>query len=67
MPERVAFIFGWDAARAAAMVAGEPEAVRLAIVIAAFAREIAAVGPLDRELFRAAAKRAGQQTGAELR
>src|SRR5262249_14472449 len=59
IPERVAFIFEWDAARAAELVRNEPDGAR---AVAAFSDAIAAAGPLDRESFRAAAQRASEQT-----
>jgi glutamyl-tRNA synthetase/nondiscriminating glutamyl-tRNA synthetase len=60
IPERVAFIFAWEPAGAAALVAAEPDGAR---VVAAFAAAIASHGPLDREAFRAAATRTREQTG----
>jgi nondiscriminating glutamyl-tRNA synthetase len=60
IPERVAFIFDWDAARAKALVEQEPDGPR---AVAAFAAEIDTIGPLDRETFRAAAARAREKTG----
>jgi nondiscriminating glutamyl-tRNA synthetase len=60
IPERVAFIFDWDAARAAELVRAEPDGAR---AVRAFADEIATLGPLDREAFRAAAGRARDRTG----
>ena len=60
MPDRVAFVFDWDAARAAELVREEPDGPR---AVAAFARAVAAEGPLDRERFRAAAARAREETG----
>jgi glutamyl-tRNA synthetase/nondiscriminating glutamyl-tRNA synthetase len=60
IPERVAFVFDWDARRAADFLLAEPEghgAVR------AFAEEIANAGPLDREGFRAAVNRVKDRTG----
>jgi glutamyl-tRNA synthetase/nondiscriminating glutamyl-tRNA synthetase len=59
IPERVAFIFDWDASRAAALVRAEPDGAR---AVQAFAEEIAPVGPLDRDAFRAAAARAREKT-----
>jgi glutamyl/glutaminyl-tRNA synthetase len=59
IPERVAFIFDWDAARAAPLVAAEPDGAR---AVAAFAGAIADAGPLDRDSFRAAAARAREKT-----
>jgi glutamyl-tRNA synthetase/nondiscriminating glutamyl-tRNA synthetase len=58
--ERVAFVFAWDAGGAAALVAEAPDGVK---AVAAFADEIEACGPLDRETFRAAAGRAREKTG----
>jgi glutamyl/glutaminyl-tRNA synthetase len=60
IPDRVAFIFDWDAARATALVRAEPDGVR---AVQAFAGEIAPIGPLDRDAFRAAAARAREKTG----
>jgi glutamyl-tRNA synthetase/nondiscriminating glutamyl-tRNA synthetase len=58
--ERVAFVFDWDAARAAELVRQEPDGAR---AVASFAGEVAGRGPLDRETFRAAATRARATTG----
>jgi len=58
--ERVAFIFTWDAARAAELVRAEPDSAR---AVAAFAAAAASKGPLDRESFRAAATEARAATG----
>jgi glutamyl-tRNA synthetase/nondiscriminating glutamyl-tRNA synthetase len=60
LPARVAFIFDWDSARAAALAAAEPGG-REAIQV--FAEEIAAAGRLDRDSFRAAAARTRDRTG----
>jgi glutamyl-tRNA synthetase len=60
IPERVAFIFDWDAARAAELVRAESDGAR---AVQAFADEVANLGPLDREGFRAAAWRARERTG----
>src|SRR5262245_31490754 len=60
IPERVAFIFDWDAARAAELVRAESDGAR---AVQAFADEVANLGPLDREGFRAAAGRARARTG----
>ena len=60
MPERVAFVFAWDAARAAELVRAEPDGCR---AITAFAGELASRGMLDRETFRAAAARVRDVTG----
>ena len=59
IPERVAFVFQWDAAEAARLVRGEPDGAR---VVAAFLDVVH--GPLlDRESFRAAATRVRERTG----
>jgi nondiscriminating glutamyl-tRNA synthetase len=60
VPARLGVVFSWDAAAAAALVAVEADGPR---VVSAFAREIAAAGPLDRDAFRAAAERTRAQTG----
>jgi nondiscriminating glutamyl-tRNA synthetase len=60
IPERVAFIFDWDAARAAELVRAESDGAR---AVQAFADEVANLGPLNREGFRAAAGRARERTG----
>ena len=60
IPDRVSMIFDWDAARAGALVAAEPDGSR---VVKAFGEAVAAVGPLDRESFRAAAARVRTETG----
>jgi glutamyl/glutaminyl-tRNA synthetase len=60
IPDRVAFVFDWPAARAAALVQSEPDGAR---AVAAFAAEVAGQGPLDRETFRAALQRARTRTG----
>jgi hypothetical protein len=60
IPARVATVFDWDAARAAALVAAEPDGAR---VVRAFAEAIAGAGPLDRDAFRAAAARVREATG----
>jgi glutamyl-tRNA synthetase len=60
IPERVAFVFAWDAARAAALVGEEADGAR---AVSAFAEELAGLGPLDRDAFRAAAGRARERTG----
>jgi nondiscriminating glutamyl-tRNA synthetase len=65
VPERVAVIFDWDAERAAAMLLREPNAARVVPIIETFAREIAELGPLDRERFRAAANRVREKTGVK--
>jgi glutamyl-tRNA synthetase/nondiscriminating glutamyl-tRNA synthetase len=58
--ERVAFIFAWDAARAAALVRAEPDGAR---AVAAFAAAAASKGALDRDAFRLAATEARAATG----
>jgi nondiscriminating glutamyl-tRNA synthetase len=60
IPDRVAFLFDWDEARAAGLVAQEPDGAR---AVQAFAGEIAGQGALEREGFRAAAQRARERTG----
>ncbi len=50
MPERVAFVFGWDAARAAALVTAEPG--RRAQSRRRSRRKLASRGTLDRDGFR---------------
>ncbi len=60
MPDRVAFVFGWQAARAADLVTAEPDGAR---AIGAFAAEVANRGALDRDAFRAAAARVREVTG----
>jgi glutamyl/glutaminyl-tRNA synthetase len=60
IPDRVAFVFEWDAARAADLVRAEAGGARAA---AAFGRQIAGSGALDREAFRSAAQRARESTG----
>jgi glutamyl-tRNA synthetase/nondiscriminating glutamyl-tRNA synthetase len=60
IPDRVAFVFEWDAARAAELTGAEADGAR---AVAAFAEEVSAAGPLDREAFRAAAARAREKTG----
>jgi glutamyl-tRNA synthetase/nondiscriminating glutamyl-tRNA synthetase len=60
LPDRVAFVFDWQAARAGALV--EAEASGRAVV-RAFADEIASLGRLDRDAFRAAAARTRERTG----
>ncbi len=60
IPDRVSTMFDWDAERAAALVAGEPDGPR---VVKAFGEAVAGGGPLDREAFRAAAARVRSETG----
>jgi nondiscriminating glutamyl-tRNA synthetase len=62
VPERVAFVFAWNSAEAAHLVAAEPDGAR---VIAAFADAISASGPLTKETFRAAAGRTREVTGVK--
>ena len=63
IPERLAGVFGWDADRAAAMIAADADAATARTVVRAFAEEIAAAASLDREAFRAAADRVKRRTG----
>jgi glutamyl/glutaminyl-tRNA synthetase len=58
--DRLDFIFEWDPARAAALVAAEPEA---RAVLEAFAGEARGDGLVDREAFRAAMGRVKDRTG----
>jgi len=60
IPDRVAFIFAWNPAQAAALVRSEPDGAR---AVAAFAAEIASAGVLTKETFRVAASRARETTG----
>lgn len=60
IPERVAFLFDWQAERAAALVAAEAGG---AAAVTAFAREVANLGALGRDTFRAAAGRVRAETG----
>jgi hypothetical protein len=60
IPERVATLFDWDAARAAALVNQEPDGAR---AVKAFADAVAGGGALTKESFRAAATRAKEQSG----
>ena len=61
IPARVAFLFAWDAARAAALVGEESEGGR---AVAAWADVIETREPLiDRERFRAAAAAARERSG----
>jgi glutamyl-tRNA synthetase/nondiscriminating glutamyl-tRNA synthetase len=62
VPERVAFLFDWNADRATDLTRAEPEGGQ---VVAAMAREVAGLGPLDRDAFRAAAGRVRQATGVK--
>jgi len=62
VPERVSFVFAWDATAAGRLVAAEPDGAR---VVAAFADEIANEGPLTRESFRAAAARTRAATAVK--
>src|SRR5688500_12189355 len=64
VPARLAFLFDYSAARALADAAIVAEARAAEPVIAALAEELQGAGPLiDRETFRAAAKRVQQRTG----
>jgi len=60
--DRLDFIFEWDAARAAALVAAEPEG---RAVLEAFAEEARGAGLVDREAFRAAMGRVKDRTGVK--
>jgi glutamyl-tRNA synthetase/nondiscriminating glutamyl-tRNA synthetase len=60
LPSRVAFVFEWDAGRAAELTRAEPEG---APAVAGFAAEIAGRGALDRDGFRAAVGRVRAATG----
>jgi nondiscriminating glutamyl-tRNA synthetase len=59
IPQRVAFVFAWDAAAAAELVRAEPGGAR---VVSAMAEEVGEA-PLERETFRAAAARVRETTG----
>ena len=59
IPSRVAFVFGWDAGQAAALVRAEPDGAQ---AVKAMSQEVGD-GPLDKDSFRAAAGRARLQTG----
>lgn len=58
--DRVRFVFDWDAARAAALVAEDPGG---AAVIEAFVQESAGAPLLDKEAFRAVMARVKDRTG----
>ena len=60
IPERVAIVFDWDAARAAALVNQEPDGAR---AVRAFADAVAGAGALSKESFRAAAIQAKEKSG----
>jgi glutamyl-tRNA synthetase/nondiscriminating glutamyl-tRNA synthetase len=60
IPARVAFVFDWDAARAAALLRAEGDG---RAALDAFASALEGTGPLDRDGFRAAAARARQHSG----
>jgi len=60
IPDRVAFLFSWDASRASALVAAESDGPR---AIRAMHDEIVSAGPLDRDRFRAAVSRVREKTG----
>jgi glutamyl-tRNA synthetase/nondiscriminating glutamyl-tRNA synthetase len=60
IPDRVRFLFAWDAGQAADLVRAESDGTR---AVEAFAVAAAQAGPLDRESFRAAAARVREQTG----
>jgi nondiscriminating glutamyl-tRNA synthetase len=59
IPSRVAFVFEWDAERAAALVRAEPDGAR---AVVAMSQEVGDAA-LDKDAFRAAAARARQHTG----
>ena len=63
IPDRVAVIFAWDAERAAALVAADPNVGGVVRALVVFADAIGPIGPLDRDAFRAAAAGVRQQTG----
>ncbi|MCC7185005.1 MAG: glutamate--tRNA ligase, partial [Acidobacteria bacterium] len=60
IPDRVKFVFAWDQAEAARLVAAEVDGAK---VVAAFAEAITGAGPLTKESFRAAATKAREVTG----
>jgi len=60
IPGRVSFVFDWDVRRAAELVCAEPDGPK---AVAAFAAEVAGLGPLDRESFRGAVQRTRAATG----
>ena len=60
--DRVSFLFAWSAERAAAAVAGEADGPR---VVIALAEELASLGGLTKESFRAAAGRVKDVTGCK--
>jgi len=60
IPDRVKFVFEWNQAEAARLVAAEADGAK---VVAAFADAIADAGPLTKESFRAAATKAREVTG----
>jgi hypothetical protein len=60
LPSRLMFLFGWEAEAATVLLRGEPDGEA---AVTAFAKEIADLGPLDRETFRAAAGRTRAVTG----
>jgi len=63
IPERLTGLFAWDADRAVATIAADPDIAVAEAVIHAFAREVEAFQSLDRQAFRAAAERVRQRTG----
>lgn len=63
IPDRVSVIFAWDAERAAALVAADPNVGGVVRALVVFADAIGSIGPLDRDAFRAAAAGVRQQTG----
>ena len=60
IPSRVAFLFDWDAERAAALVAAEADGAK---AVAAFADALPDAPMRDREAFRAVAARARELSG----
>ena len=56
----MAFIFDWQPAEAGALVSAAPEGP---IAVRAFSEEIAGMGRLDKDTFRAAAGRVREKTG----
>jgi len=62
VPARVSFVFAWDAAAAAQLVAAELDGAK---IVRAFAEAIADVGPLTKESFRAAAAKTREATGVK--
>jgi glutamyl-tRNA synthetase len=66
VPERLAFLFDYSAARALAVPELRAEALAARPVVEALAEELDGAAPLvDRETFRAAASRVGKRTGTK--